>query len=463
MRMNLSLSYGRLLCFTAVLLLCTAFNARAEQAIAAAQEAGAPQDVRLLVGRSQVIDRSSVGIRRVSVADPNVADVLVVSPSQIVINAKAPGNSTVLLWDANERSQQYDVHVDLDISQIEQMVREVFPQEMVSIGTTRDAVVVSGRVSSKEIADRIMQVVAAAAPKVVNALVLPVPPPPGEVQLAVKFAEVDRTALSQFGLTFFRSGAGTVGAIGTQQFGSPVVGPVSPVTVNPTTGRVSQDATNFTLNDILNIFVFNPDIDLGAVIRALQQQNLLQILAEPNLLTQFGKEANFLAGGEFPFPVVQGGANNNAISIQFREFGVRLGFTPTLTPEGKIHLKVQPEVSALDFANALTVSGFVIPALTTRRVQSEMDLADGQSFAIAGLVDDRVTRILQKVPGLGDIPILGNLFRSWSTNRSKTELLVVVTPRIVKTSPPEPVPSGPEFPLPFLAPIAPEQPRPEQR
>ena len=464
--MNFNITYSRPLFFAAALLLCTACNAQAGQAAAAAQEAVARQEVRLLVGQSQVIDRAALGIRRVSVADPTVADVIVVSPSQIVINAKVPGNCTVLLWDMNERAQQYDVHVALDTSQLEQRLREVFPEEQVSIGTTSDAVVVSGRVSSKEMADRIMLVVTAAAPKVVNALEVPVPPAPGEVQLAVKFAEVDRAALSQFGLNFFSPGtsavgpASTVGTAGTQQFGPPQV---SSLTANPVAGSSTQVTTNFTLSDVLNIFVFRPDIDLGVLIRALQQQSLLQILAEPNLLTQFGKEANFLAGGEFPFPVVQGGANNNAISIQFREFGIRLGFTPTLTPEGKIHLKVQPEVSALDFANALTISGFVIPALSTRRVQSEMDLADGQSFAIAGLVDDRVTRILQKIPGLGDIPILGNLFRSWSTNRSKTELLVVVTPRIVKTSPPEQAPPGPDFPLPFLSPATPEQPQPEPR
>jgi pilus assembly protein CpaC len=440
------------------------FPALAARAGQAAQGIAPLPDIRLLVGRSEVIDRSLVGIRRVSIADPTIADVMVVSPAQIVINAKSPGTSTILLWDANERPEQFDLQVALDISHIEQSIRNVFPEEPVAIAATRDAVVISGRVSSKEVADRIMEVVSAAAAKVVNALQVPAPPAPGEVQLAVKFAEVDRAALSQFGVNFFSPGTGqgpasTVGATGTQQFGPPQV---SSVTANPDSGSSTRVTTNFTLSDVLNVFVFRPDIDLGVIIRALQQQSLLQILAEPNLLTQMGKEASFLAGGEFPFPVVQGGATNNSISIQFKEFGVRLGFTPTLTADGKIHLKVQPEVSALDFANALTISGFVIPALSTRRVQSEMDLADGQSFAIAGLVDDRVTRILQKIPGLGDIPILGNLFRSWSTSRSNTELLVVVTPRIVRTAEAGPPPSGPVFPVPFLAPAAPA-PAPEQR
>jgi len=173
-------------------------------------------------------------------------------------------------------------------------------------------------------------------------------------------------------------------------------------------------------------------VHLGAVIRALQQRNLLQILAEPNLLTQTGKEASFLAGGEFPFPVVQGGTNFTAVTIQFKEFGVRLMFTPTLTPEGKIHLKLRPEVSALDFANALTISGFLVPAISTRRVETEIELGDGQSFGIAGLVDDRLTRTASKIPWLGDIPILGALFRSMSFQKNETELIIIVTPHLVQ-------------------------------
>jgi len=201
------------------------------------------------------------------------------------------------------------------------------------------------------------------------------------------------------------------------------------------------------------MFYFRPDLNLGATIRDLQQKNIIQILAEPNLLAATGKEASFLAGGEFPYPVVQGSTNGgNAITIQFREYGVRLTFTPTIMENGQIHLKVKPEVSALDFSNSLTISGFVIPALSTKRVESEMDLNDGQSFAIAGLVDDRVTRLLSKVPGIGDLPVIGQLFRSVSFNKSKTELLILITPRIVKPLSPDQIPAGPQFPTPFLPP-----------
>jgi pilus assembly protein CpaC len=198
---------------------------------------------------------------------------------------------------------------------------------------------------------------------------------------------------------------------------------------------------------MLNIFLFRPDIHLGTVIRALQTKNLLQILAEPNLIAVNGKESSFLAGGEFPFPVVQPG-QLTSISIQFREFGVRLRFTPVIMPNGNIHLRVIPEVSALDFANALSLSGFTVPALTTRRADTEFEVQDGQSFVIAGLMDNRVTDVTNKLPGLGDIPILGNFFKSKSANRSNSELMVLCTVR--RVTPSNEAPTGPTMPKPFL-------------
>jgi pilus assembly protein CpaC len=187
---------------------------------------------------------------------------------------------------------------------------------------------------------------------------------------------------------------------------------------------------------------------LGAVLEDLQTKNILQILAEPNLIAVNGKEASFLAGGEFPFPIVQPGAGFTAVTISFKEFGVRLKFTPLIMPNGNIHLRVQPEVSTLDFANALSISGFTIPALSTRRADTEFELKDGQSFVIAGLMDNRVTDIMNKMPGLGDIPILGAFFRSKSAQKSKTELMVLCTVR--RISPDSQVQTPPENPIPFL-------------
>jgi pilus assembly protein CpaC len=203
---------------------------------------------------------------------------------------------------------------------------------------------------------------------------------------------------------------------------------------------------------LLNIFLFRPDVNVGLTIQALQQHSLLQMLAEPNLLTETGKEASFLAGGEFPFPVVQGGASGSVptVTIQFREYGVKLTFTPTLTEGNRIHLHVRPEVSSLDFTNAVTLSGFFIPALSTRRVDAEMELADGQSFGIAGLVDNSVSEIINKMPVLGDLPVLGQLFRSKSFQKSKDELVVVVTPHIVHPMAAGQEPKLPDYPLPFM-------------
>src|SRR5207249_1122424 len=218
----------------------------------------------------------------------------------------------------------------------------------------------------------------------------------------------------------------------------------------PSLQSITGGGAAFGLSDLLNLFVFRPDINLAVTIKALETKNLLQILAEPNVLALNGTEASFLAGGEFPFPVVQGSAGLQSVTISFKEFGIRLGFTPTVLDDGQIRLKVSPEVSALDFANAVTISGFTVPALSTRRATTQVQLRDGQSFAIAGLIDNRTTEVASKIPVLGDIPILGNFFKSRSINKSKTELLVMVTPRLVRPTEPSALPSGPEFPRPFL-------------
>ncbi len=320
--------------------------------------------------------------------------------------------------------------MDIDILGLTQKIHEVFPTEPVQVETSRDMVIVSGKISSAALADKILEVVKAAAPKVTSLMEVPATPD-AEILLEVKFADVNRTVENQLGINILSlPGAKNIGVISTQQFSPPQL-------VAPTTGTGSSGATSaIGLSNLLNIFIFRPDIDFAATIQALETNNVLQILAEPNLMTESGKEASFLAGGEFPFPILQGtGAGGFAgITIQFKEFGVRLNFTPTLTPDGMIHLKVKPEVSSLDFTNALTIQGFLIPALTTNRAESDVVLRDGQSFAMAGLLDNRVTEEFNKIPWIGDVPVLGNLFKSRSLTKSKNELLIVVTPRIVHPS-----------------------------
>jgi len=287
---------------------------------------------------------------------------------------------------------------------------------------------------------------------VVSLLQVPAPPAApstGEVLLQVKFADVDRATLSQLGANFLSlPPAKNIFSSSTQQFAPPQL-----------QSSGNGNATQFALSDLLNIFYFRPDLNVAATTKALAERNLLEILAEPNVLAETGKEASFLAGGEFPFPVVQNSSGGlPVVTIMFREFGVKLIFTPVITPDGLIHLKVAPEVSSLDFTNALTLSGFTIPSLSKRRVESEMVLKDGQSFVIAGLVNNQVTQQLSKIPGIGNIPVLGKLFQSRSLNKSRDELLVMVTPRIIH---PELLPSqpGPElrYPSSFLPPLPPQK------
>jgi pilus assembly protein CpaC len=414
----------------------------------APMEAEAPQTLHLLVGRSIVIT-SPARIRRVSIADPTVAEAIVVSPNQVLVNGKTPGGVSLIVWDETDQSQSFEVSVDIDVLGLSQKIREVFPNEDVHLDTSRDVVMLSGKISSKEIADKILEIVKGVTPKVTSLMQVPTTPS-GEILLQVRFAEVNRALISQFGINILSlPGSKTIGTVSTQQFSPPQLTTSNGVGTTPSTGSA------IGLSDLLNIFIFRPDINLAATIKALQEQNVLEILAEPNLMTESGKDASFLAGGEFPFPILQstgGGGGFAGITIQFKEFGVRLNFTPTLTPDGLIHLKVKPEVSSLDFTNALTLQGFVIPALATNRVESDMSLADGQSFAIAGLMDNRVTEQLQKIPWIGDIPVLGKLFTSKTLNRSKNELVVVVTPHIIRPVPVgEPTPTL-KYPDPFLNP-----------
>lgn len=421
------------------------------------QQPQEPQTLHLLVGRSLIIT-SPTRIKRVSLADPNIADVDVVTPYQVVVNGKAPGGVSLILWDEAGQSQSFEVSVDIDVLGLAQKIHEVFPSEPVQIETSGDMVMLSGKISSPTVADKILEVVKNSVPKVTSLMEVP-SAPQAEVMLQVRFAEVNRQAIQQLGANFLRTFTSNMPmSVGTQQFAPPQLGSLTTTTTSGTTTTTSTSGQNtFLLSDLLNIFIYRPDINLAATIKALEENNLLQILAEPDLITQSGKEASFLAGGQFPYPVVQSvsSGTSGAITIQFKDYGIRLNFTPTVMSDGLIHLKVAPEVSSLDYANAVTLQGFTIPALQTNRVESDMDLTDGQSFAIAGLLDNRVIKQFEKIPGIGDIPILGKLFQSWTLNKSDNELLIVVTPRIIHPLSPSEVPQGPSFPVPFMRPVTP--------
>jgi len=397
--------------------------------------------LRVMVGKSLLINTTE-RLRRISLTDPTIAYATVITPTQILIHGKTPGEVSLLIWDELERSRSFDLRVDVDVSACADEEHRVFPDEQISVTPSRAAIVLSGHVSTEDVAKRAAELASAYSPKVVNVLTFG-PVGAQEVLLQVKFAEVDRSALTQMGVNFISTGAtNTIGTVTTGQFGG-----FGPQTITPGNSG-STTSTSTTVNNILNLFVFRPDINFGAVIEALETKNLLQILAEPNLIAVNGKEASFLAGGQFPFPIVQPGAGFTAVTISFKEFGVRLQFTPEIKPNGNIHLKVAPEVSTLDFANALTISGFTVPALSTRKAETEFELQDGQSFVIAGLLDNRVTDIYNKIPGLGDIPILGNFFRSRSALKSRSELMVLCTVRRVSATAEPPAP--PKDPKPYM-------------
>jgi len=320
-----------------------------------------------------------------------------------------------------------------------EMAREI-GDENVTMELEGTTVFLRGVVKNLTEADRAMAI-ASTLGKPVNLLRVAVPASDSQVLLKVKFADVDRNISTQLGINLFSTGAtNTTGSVSTGQF--------SPPLVTPAVGA----APTLSLTNALNIFLFRSDLNLGATIAALQTKGLLQILAEPNVLAINGETASFLEGGQFPYPTIQGGANIGAVTIAFREFGVRLTFTPIITPRGTIRLHVEPEVSSLDFANGLTFQGFTIPAIDTRRVSTDIELEDGQSFAIAGLLDNRDTETLNKIPGLGDIPFFGKLFRSRQVNKTNTELLVMVTPQVVRPIPRDKPRPELHYPNPFLPP-----------
>jgi pilus assembly protein CpaC len=395
--------------------------------------------LRVMVDKSLLINTTE-RLKRISVTDPTVAYATVITPTQILVHGRAPGEVSLLIWDELERSRSFDLRVDVDVSACAEEEHRVFPDEQISVTPSRAAIVLSGHVTTEDVAKRAGELASAYSKNVINVLTFG-PVGAQEVLLEVKFAEVDRTALTQVGINVFSTGAGNlIGTTTTGQYGG-----FTPPTITQTQGQSPPFQATQTLSNVLNLFLFQPNIHLGTVIEALESKNLLQILAEPNLIAVNGKKASFLAGGQFPFPIVQPGQGFTAVTISFKEFGVKLEFTPVIMPNGNIHLIVAPEVSTLDFADALTISGFTIPALSTRKAETEFELRDGQSFVIAGLIDNRVTDIWNKVPGLGDIPILGNFFKSKSLQKSNSELMVLCTVhRISPNTEPPPIPKNPQ-------------------
>jgi pilus assembly protein CpaC len=398
----------------------TAFSPGGNAGAGVSIESSTPTDVDLLVGRSTVLNIGAP-IARVSLTVPDIADALVTAPGQLLIHGKAPGTISLFVWDKGGAIKTFEVSVRRDLSALGEQLKQLFPGELITVVGSGKDVVLSGTVSSKYVIEKAADVAGGYVEKkenVVNLLKQQEGVASNQVMLRVRFAEVSRSALQELGASFVASGYKTdwYGRTTTQQFPSP---------------EWDQDG-KLVFSDFLNLFVFNSKEGLGGVVRALQNKGLFQSLAEPNLIATNGKEASFLAGGEYPYPVVQPGNGASSVTIMFKEFGIRLNFTPTVLGGDLINLKVRPEVSSLDFSNAITLAGFRVPALSTRRTETEVELRDGQTFAIAGLMNNTLNSTMSKIPGIGDIPILGLLFQSKAHQKNQTELVVMITPTIIK-------------------------------
>lgn len=406
----------------------------------AAPQGDGPGKLTVTVGKSLVID-SPINIRRVSVANGDLVEAVAVNPKEVLINGKGIGDTSLVIWQENGTRLLYDLTVRMNTAKLDAVrdqINREFPNDNINVTFENDTAFVRGTVKDVVSADRVIAIAGTLSKvKPINLLRVDVPPVETQILLKVRFADVDRSVETDLGFNLLSGAGNQLTGVSTGQFSQPTFG-------GGTTGTI-------TYTDPLNIFLFRKDLNLFTTIKALEAKNQLEMLAEPNVLAINGKEASFLAGGEFPFPMVQGGAVGS-VTIMFREFGVRLNFLPTVTPRGTIRLQVAPEVSSLDFSNAVTFEGFTIPALSTRRVKTEVELESGQSFVIGGLLDNRTTENLNKMPGLSSIPLFGKLFQSKIMKRANTELLVLVTPEIVR-----PLPSGQptpalNYPAPFMAP-----------
>jgi pilus assembly protein CpaC len=400
--------------------------------------------VKLLVGRSTVVDVGSA-IARVSLTSADIADAVVTSSNQLLVNGKMPGTISMYVWERTGGLHRYEIVVQRDLAHLNDQMKRLFPGEAIEAQSSGKGIVLSGLVTNKEIFDKAYSVAGGyveKADEVVNMLRIQESTASNQVLLRVRFAEVSRSAITDLGASLF------TGANGYKD----VLARSTTSTIAPVFDNADPSREKLVFSDFLNLFLFDAKHQLGTVIKALQTKGQFQSLAEPNLVAESGKEASFLAGGEFPVPIAQGSGANLAISVAYKEFGVRLNFTPVIHGD-RVHLKVRPEVSTLDFANGVLLQGFRIPALSTRRTETEVDLLDGQTFAIAGLINNSMNTTLQKIPGIGDIPILGLLFKSKAANKDQTELVVMITPQILARTSSGVTTNLPSTPESFLAPI----------
>jgi pilus assembly protein CpaC len=405
------------------------------------RNAAAGKMLHVTLGHSIFIN-TKMRLRRVYVADPAVLTSATLTPNQIVVTAMNPGISSLTLLDEKGQAQSYVVSSDVDLDGLRSAMADQMKGYGIKVEGAGGRVTLSGNVPTQALADSAAKLAGLYAKEVANAIVI-APEHPKQVRLQVRILEVDRTKALQLGVNLFNPGGNSnwLAQTTTGQFTSAM----------QVTGSAAQSALTFS--NPLNFMLYSSKLNLGATIQDLQSKQVLQILAEPTITTISGQKANFLSGGEFPVPIVQGsgsGTSAPVITVQFRPFGVKVEFTPDVNPDGTVRLKVAPEVSALDYSNAVTVSGFTIPALSTRRAETEVELRSNQSFAISGLLDQRTTDMMSNNPGAASIPILGYLFKSKNVNHSTTELVIIVTPTVVDPITETAPPAEPNMPIPTV-------------
>ncbi|MGA3017458.1 MAG: pilus assembly protein N-terminal domain-containing protein [Bryobacteraceae bacterium] len=407
---------------------------RADDSITPAQAAAAQEGVSktaapgvigkltVTVGKSLTID-SPLAIKRLSTANGNLVEAVAIGPKEVLINGKQPGETSLIIWQDNDARLIYDLTVrmsPLRLNAVREQIARDFPDADINVTFDNDTAFVRGTVRDVVSSDRIMAIVSTLG-RAVNLLRVDVPPVESQILLKVRFADVDRSASLNLGANFLTGAFNQTTAVGPA--GAGILGTLP--------GEAGA------LGPFVTLFAMRKDINLQAAITALEGKNLLEILAEPNLVTINNKPASFLAGGEFPYPMIQPGSSGggSSVTIAFKEYGIRLNFVPTITPRGTIRLHVQPEVSSLDYTNAVTLQGFTIPGMSVRKVETEIELDSGQSFVIAGLLDKQTTDSFSKIPGLGSIPILGKLFQTKIVSKNNSELMVIITPELVRPIP----------------------------
>ncbi len=376
--------------------------------------------MRVVSGHSLVL-HTTRPMKRIYIGNPDLLQSFNSSPTEVVLTAKAPGTSTVVLWDTDNQSYLYSINSESDVASMRMALQSAYPKADFALETHEGRLYLTGTVPNDAMLDAIGKTAQGYNKDLINGMRV-VAEHGKQVQLKLRIVEVDRARAEQFGVNLFGSGTSNIGSSGTQMFPSSLT----------TTPASATSAATAVISDPLNFFFYNFTHGIGATVKDLENKQILQILAEPTLTTLSGLPARFLSGGEFPVPVVQGGVgNSNAVTIVFRPYGVKVDFTPLVNTDGTIHLKVAPEVSALDYTNAVTVSGTTVPALSTRRAETEVEIKDGQSFVLSGLLDRRTTDNFSKTPGIASVPILGQLFKSKNVNHSTLELVVIVTATVV--------------------------------